>query len=239
MGRLSLGQVRVLLIIAGILVLVLTFFCIVQPNFNRAQSYDTKTEQANAEIKELQEMDATNADLESFTSLYMEGYDEFIESFPVKITQQKSIYLLYRLMISSGIDIQSISPTDSVPFYYMGNVVTSEGDRQSLQEEVAATELNEIDVVPLFEMIGSQASYTINLSGTTKQIYDCLDWISDNSEKMSVGDVNVQFDSSTGRLNGSITVNFYCLLGNGVPYEDPDVSGFTYGVDNVFGAFED
>ena len=98
MGRLSLGQVRVLLIIAGILVLVLTFFCIVQPNFNRAQSYDTKTEQANAEIKELQEMDATNADLESFTSLYMEGYDvrfQTAQAIPVFINE-----ILVRLIYS-------------------------------------------------------------------------------------------------------------------------------------------
>ena len=53
---------------------------------------------------------------------------------------------------------------------------------------------------------------------------------------MSVGDVNIQFDKSTGKLAGTIVVNFYAMLGNGVAYKEPDTTGFAYGVNNVFGA---
>ena len=58
----------------------------------------------------------------------------------------------------------------------------------------------------------------------------------ENDEKMSVGDVNIQFDKSTGKLSGTIVVNFYAMLGNGVAYKEPDTTGFAYGVNNVFGA---
>lgn len=54
---------------------------------------------------------------------------------------------------------------------------------------------------------------------------------------MSVGNVNLQFDSSSGQLKGSIGITFYCMLGNGVPYKDPDMSAFTYGMDKIFGEF--
>ena len=63
-----------------------------------------------------------------------------------------------------------------------------------------------------------------------------LSGITENDEKMSVGDVNIQFDKSTGKLAGTIVVNFYAMLGNGVAYKEPDTTGFTYGVNNVFGA---
>ena len=91
--------------------------------------------------------------------------------------------------------------------------------------------MSEITVVDMEQMVGSVASYTVELSGTTKQIYNCLDWITENDEKMSVGDVNIQFDKSTGKLSGTIVVNFY-----GVAYKEPDTTGFAYGVNNVFGA---
>ena len=97
--------------------------------------------------------------------------------------------------------------------------------------------MSEITVVDMDQMIGSTATYTINFSGTTKQVYKALDWITENKEKLSVGDVNLAFDRSSGKLAGSIGIHFYSMLGNGVPYKELDVSEFTFGVDNVFGDF--
>jgi hypothetical protein len=134
-------------------------------------------------------------------------------------------------MINTGIDIDSITPGTSTPFYYKGAL--SDGGETSEED----SNMSEITVVDMDEMIGSVATYSISFSGTTKQVYKALDWITDNEEKMSIGDVNLSFNSSTGKLSGTIGINFYCMLGNGVPYKDPDVSEFSYGVDDVFSSF--
>lgn len=239
-GKLTLAQIRVILLLAAVLLIVLTYFLIFQTNMSNAEDFDNKTKKEKERIEYLTDLESKANDLDIYTSLYTGEIDPFIKSFPVKLTQQQSLYLIYRMMIDTGVDIESVTAGAQVPFYYKGKVLDSEGDQSAAQKESEAEEkepLSEISVVEMEEMIGSTARYTINMSGSTEQIYDALDWIRDNKEKMSVGDVSLQFDSSTGVLKGSVSINFYCMLGNGVPYKDPGISSFSFGIDNVFGEF--
>lgn len=233
-GKLTLTQIRVILIIVAVLLIVLTYFLVFQTNMDKASDFDKKTAEANERVTYLESLQPKVTDLEIFTSLYTDEIDEFIQSFPVKLTQQKSAYLIYRLMINTGIDIESITPGQAAPFYYKGQVVQ---DAAPVDENTEEEPMSEITVVDMDQMVGSVATYTINVSGTTKQIYKALDWISESEEKLSIGNVNLAFNKSTGKLTGSIAINFYCMLGNGNPYKEPDISEFSYGVDNVFGDF--
>lgn len=235
-GKLTLTQIRVILILVAILFIVLTYFFIYQTNMDKVSDYEKKTEEVNERISYLESLQPLVTDLEIFTSLYVDDIDDFIQSFPVKITEQKSLYLLYRLIINTGIDVESITKGTPAPFYYKGQVLTA--GTQVPQEEIDAEPIAEISVVDMDQMIGSSATYTINFSGTVKQVYKALDWVTKSKEKLSVGIVSLQFDSSTGKLSGSMGINFYCMLGNGVPYKDPDMSEFNYGRDNIFGTFE-
>lgn len=237
-GKLTLTQIRVILILVAVLLIVLTYFLVYQTNMDKISEYEKKTTEANERITYLESLQPQVTDLEIFTSLYTDDIDDFIQSFPVKLTEQKMIYLIYRLKINTGIKLDSITKGSPVPFYYKGQVLQN-GASVSEESGDEEEELSEISVVDMEEMVGSMATYTINLSGTTKQIYNALDWVRDNKEKMSLGSVSLQFDSSTGKLAGSIAVNFYCMLGNGVPYKDPDVSEFTYGVDNIFNDYSE
>lgn len=228
-GKLTLAQIRVILILVAVMLIVATYFLVYQTNMDKAADFDKRTADTNERIAYLESLQPKVTDLEVFTSLYTDDIEDFIQSFPVKITQQKSVYLIYRLMINTGIDIESITPGEQQPFYYKGQIT----DGNENEEET----MSEITVVDMDQMIGSTATYTINFSGTTKQVYKALDWITENKEKLSVGDVNLAFDRSSGKLAGSIGIHFYSMLGNGVPYKELDVSEFTFGVDNVFGDF--
>lgn len=238
-GKLTLTQMRVILLLGAVLLIVLTYFLVYQRNMDEVSDYKKKTSDLKKRITELEGLKTEVTNLEVFTSLYTDEMDDYIQSFPVKLTQQKSVYLIYRLKINSGIDVLSITPGTQVPFYYKGNVLTSSGDQEQAKTDAEAEPLSEITVVDMDEMVGSTATYNINISGTAKQVYKALDWISQNKEKLSIGNVNLQFDKSTGKLSGSIGINFYCMLGNGVPYKEPDMSMFTYGMDgDVFGSFD-
>ncbi len=232
-GKLTLAQIRVILILVAVMFIVLTYFFVYQTNMDKAADFDKRTADTDERIAYLESLQPKVTDLEVFTSLYVDDIGDFIQSFPVKITQQKSVYLIYRLMINTGIDIESITPGEQAPFYFKGEITEGTEASDKDQEEP----LSEITVVDMDQMIGSTATYTINFSGTTKQVYKALDWITENKEKLSVGDVNLSFDRSSGKLTGSIGVNFYSMLGNGVPYKEVDISEFPLGVNNVFGDF--
>ena len=225
-GKLTLAQIRVILILVAVMLIVATYFLVYQTNMDKAADFDKRTADTNERIAYLESLQPKVTDLEVFTSLYTDDIEDFIQSFPVKITQQKSVYLIYRLMINTGIDIESITPGEQQPFYYKGQIT----DGNTAPEENEEETMSEITVVDMDQMIGSTATYTINFS-------KALDWITENKEKLSVGDVNLAFDRSSGKLAGSIGIHFYSMLGNGVPYKELDVSEFTFGVDNVFGDF--
>lgn len=239
-GKVTLAQIRVILLLAAVLLIVITYFLVFQKNMDQAANYDNMTRKEQERISYLTGLQSQADDLDIYTSLYTSYIDPFIQSFPVKLTQQKSIYLIYNMMVESGVTVESVVPGNVTPFYYKGQVLDSASAQNQAQVNVEGQEeenLSEITVVSMDQMIGSKATYTINLAGETKDIFKALDWIRDNKEKMSVGNVNVQFDSSTGQLKGSIGITFYCMFGNGVPYKDPDTSIFTYGMDKIFGEF--
>lgn len=239
-GKVTLAQIRVILLLAAVLLIVITYFLVFQKNMDQAADYDNMTRKEQERISYLTGLQSQADDLDIYTSLYTSYIDPFIQSFPVKLTQQKSIYLIYNMMVESGVTVESVVPGNVTPFYYKGQVLDSASAQNQAQVNVDGQEaetLSEITVVSMDQMIGSKVTYTVNLAGETKDIFKALDWIRDNKEKMSVGNVNVQFDSSTGQLKGSIGITFYCMLGNGVPYKDPDTSIFTYGMDKIFGEF--
>ncbi len=238
-GKFSLAQMRIMLILGAVLLLLLTYFLVFQRNMDAAATYDTKTQKANSEIGRLEALQTQVTDLEIFNSRYEEQMMDYSKSFPVKLTQEKAIYMVYRMMIQSGVEVQSMTLGNQVPFYYKGELLTSASKQEQAQKEYDKEPMSELIVKDsMEEMVGSMSVSSVNITGTTKQIYKALDWITESKEKLSIGDVDLQFDSTTGKLTGTLGVNFYCMLGNGVPYKAPDISSFSFGVDNVFGSFK-
>ena len=87
-------------------------------------------------------------------------------------------------------------------------------------------------------MVGKYSSYEIEMTGTMKQIMKALDWVSDNKEHMATNAVNFNYDSTSGKLTGTINVFFFELNGNGVAYKEPDVKGISIGTDSIFGVLK-
>lgn len=239
-GKLTLAQIRILLILGAVVLLAGTYFLVFQKNMNEAKTYETETQKLTEEITKIESLQPKITDMEIYNSRYEDEMLEYAKSFPVKLTRQKAIYMLYRLQTQSGVEIQSINVGNEFPFYYKGRLLTTTTEQEEARAENEAEPMSELLVMDsMDEMVGSMASYEINVTGTTEQIYKAFDWITENEEKLSIGDVNIAFDSSTGKLNGTIGVNFYCMLGNGVPYKEPDTSSFAIGVDgDIFGTFK-
>ncbi len=242
-GKLTLAQMRVVLVFAAILLLVLTYFLVFQKNMEEAARLESDTNTTLSKVNELEQLQPQVTDLEIFTSRYEDEMMDYTKSFPVKLTRQKSIYMLYRLQVQSGVDIQSVNVGNEYPFYYKGNLLLTTTEQSQAQLESEAEPMSELLVQEsMDEMIGSMATYEINITGKTSEVYKALDWITENEERMSVGDVNLMFDSSTGKLTGTIQVNFYCMLGNGVLYKEPNVGDteFDFGLGedvDIFGTF--
>ena len=165
------------------------------------------------------------------------------QKYPCKMTQQKAISNIYELSVASGVRLRAISPTAERTFYKDGKFLQLSGEETAEEGEAEDTELSEVEKNPeqkvsVMKMVGKVSCYEVELTGSRKQILKAFDWISGNKEPMSISAINLTFDNSTGKLTGTIAVNFFSLNGNGKPYEEPDIASIILGNKDVFGTFK-
>lgn len=237
----SINQKRVILILAGIIILACTFFLLYQPNSDKVTELQTETADYQSQINFLSTLQIQVNQLKTVTPDYTDEMTEFMDKFPSRMTQPKAIYNVYRMMIKTGIRVKAIDPGVEQTFFSAGNFLGMDGTGTTDTDAAASPGGVEADpeiLVPVNKMVGKVTAYELTVSGSLKQIEKALDWISENEEHMSVTEVTLTYDTSTGKLSGTMTVNYYAMNGNGVMYEEPDISGIMIGSKNIFGTIK-
>lgn len=122
---------------------------------------------------------------------------------------------------------------------------TAEGDTQDAMEQLEAAEQKMLE-----EGLGEEAEGGLNTEGpytgyrvtvdisysTTYQgIKNVIDMVNKHKDKVRIQSLSASFDTTSGVLSGSMTLNFYAIGGNGKPYKAPSIKGIPIGTDNIFG----
>ena len=77
-------------------------------------------------------------------------------------------------------------------------------------------------------------SFNVSYSGLKKAVQ----YIEDYGERMTIDDISVAYDDSTGRLTGTMTLNMYTMTGTPKTYLAPALDNIKLGVANLFGSVE-
>ncbi len=249
MSSLTLGQKRVILILAGVLILVCSYFLVFQKNMTRASELEQKTASLNREIDRLSELQVQVNQMRAEASSQQELVNEFVYLFPCRVPQESAIYNVYRMMVKSGIEVTSIAPGVEQDFLFEGKFIPFDGrtDVETASTPVRAegAELTEAEKNPetrvsLHEMVGKTVGYELQITGTQKQIFKAIDWVADRESPTSVTNLSLSYDSSNGKLSGTMKIFFHALNGNGTAYEDPiDLEDFQMGTDKLFGVLKE
>lgn len=243
---LTTNQKRAILIISGILIVLGVFLLIYQKNIERVTELEQDTSKKTNQVNFLSNLQLLVNEMQATTEQDQKEILTNSQEYPCKMTQQKVISNIYNLSKDSGIQLKSISPGTEKTFFKNGEFVglseegdTSSSDQSESQDnEQAPAEKNPEGKFAVNEMVGKVTNYEIELTGSRKQILKAVDWIKNNPEHMTLSSINLSFDNSTGKLTGSFVVNFFCLNGNGKPYEEPDISSIVLGNKDVFGTFK-
>lgn len=119
---------------------------------------------------------------------------------------------------SNGLQDQAVEPTE-------GNAstgaVSEAGDKaETLNEQF---------------MVAKQSRIDISFQTTNDDFLRVVNYISNYPEKTSITNATLNYDSSTGELLASMTINRYALTGTGKKYDEPDIGKISIGTDNLFG----
>ncbi len=234
---------KALLIIAGLLVCVLTYFFVFQPNQDEITALEAESSKLQSEVNRLTGMQVMVEQMRPSAEQHEAEMDMYFAEYPSRMTEQKAIYNIYRMMVDTGLRVTTIQPSKDMTFMEHGQLVTLDTAVMSENTEAgegatASAEISPETKVPINEIIGKYATYQLSIIGKKSEVYDALDWISENSEHMSVGPISLSFDSSTGKLSGTMAINYYSMNGNGISYVEPDISGIVLGSEDIFGLGE-
>lgn len=232
----SLMQKKVVLIAAGLVVLLATFFLVFQNNQDTVTELESESRNLQNQVNLFNTLQSQVNIMNKTAPEQQSAIDEFVAGFPCKVPQQKILYNLYMMMNKSGIRITAISPGDPETFLQEGQIITAE-NTNAVAASGSAVELDPETRVAVTKMVGKNSVYEIQVSGSLNQIMKALDWVSGNKEYMAVTNISLSYDSSTGKMIGAILLNFFELNGNGKAYEEPDISDISIASGNIYKLF--
>ena len=80
-----------------------------------------------------------------------------------------------------------------------------------------------------------KASMTLDCSMTYQQLKKLMDEVNLTSSCTRVSDVSVSYDSATGLLTGTVTVDKYSITGQEDNYTESPIPSMSMGTNNIFG----
>lgn len=236
MKKLTTKQKQILLFIAAGLLIIGTFMFVWTPNLDKVSEIETENTKLENQVRYLESLQTKVTELEQQSQKKESEMNEYLSCFAPKITLEKCIYYIYMLSLDSEIKVTSIEPGNEEKYFESGQIV-SDANTSNTEQEKNMTEEQLKEKKSIDQMVGKRATYKIGIQGPYDNVMAALDWVRDHEENMSLGATTLAYDSGTGELSGTIQIIFYSMLGNGESYKAPDLSGFKFGEDNIFGTF--
>lgn len=78
-------------------------------------------------------------------------------------------------------------------------------------------------------------SVLVSFQTSYEGMKEIMDYINENKDRMSVSSFTAAYDSNTGLVSGTTSVNMYSVVGTDKEYVQQNLSGVGLGTNNIFG----
>lgn len=263
--NISMRDKKILLMFLGVGIFAAGYFFGYRPQMEEAESIQASNAPLQERLNDLIKL-AENKDfyLEETDSINAK-IDEYTSAFPADIRSEDGIVLSMNMENSLDMQISNVGlgtrefiaaldGSTEDPLLNMPDETLSEQANAQTQEQIDEIEGTDVqgdkerqaasddEVANLNETLTTPVLYrtqdSMQFTGTYASLKDMVNYLADQSGRMTLDNVNASFDSSTGNLTGSITVNMFSMAGTGKTYTEPDAGSVAYGTDNIFGTIE-
>lgn len=257
LSSISNREKRMLLMLFGVILMVLSYVAVFRPQMDKASEISAQNETLDSRLDELLSMAAKKEYYQRETQNMQDEIDKYCEQFPADIKEEDGIVLAQNIEKASGITIDTVGTGVRLMVSDDGTVdegsteqqqTLSEQDNAATKEQVdkiegnteATTETQQQTDDALIE--DSPTLYrtqdTLSCKGSYENLKKAVTYINGQTGRMTVDNITMTFDSGSGGLTGTMTVNIYSMSGIGNQYSEPDAGTSTYGKKNLFGTLQ-
>lgn len=257
LSNISNREKRLLLMLFGVLLLVISYVAVFSPQMDTASEIATQNDSLNSRLNELLGMAAKKDYYQRETQNMQDQIDKYCEQFPADIKEEDGIVLAQNIEKASGITIDTVGTGVRLMVSEDGTVNEEDtSDQQTLSEQDNAATKAQVDQIEGNTEASTETQQqtadalvedtptlyrtqdTFNFTGSYENLKKAVTYINGQTGRMTVDSITMSFDSGTGGLTGTITVNIYSMSGIGNQYSEPDTGTSTYGKKNLFGTLE-
>ncbi|HCF14685.1 MAG TPA: pilus assembly protein PilO [Eubacterium sp.] len=256
---------KLLIILAGVAILALTYFLIFMPQSNKRDSLKNENMNLKSQYNQLSALAAKADDYTKKTKDMSDAMQQVYDNFPSYLQIENGIMDAVAIEKSTNTNITELtvgSPTAIDVNNPTGDAGTASSSGSSTDS--STTDSSNADSSQAADSNSSQSQTTDGSTGdgststgsakstvTGYQLYDVstvmafkteyhglkamLGEVIGSSQKKTISTLNVSFDDSTGKLTGEMLVDSYFLYGLDKPYEAPYIPAVPHGTNNLFG----
>lgn len=255
LSKMSMRDKRILLMLLGIVVFVLGYFLVFQPQMAKAEEIEAQNVPLREKLNQLVEIEENQDYYISETNKYNQHVTDYTNMFPSDVKEEDAVLLGKGMEDKLGMWIFKMDFADQE---FVASLDTSglnngsEGDDSTLSEQAnqpTKDQINEIEgadgteadtsAAPDSLDLNSVALYrvknTMEFNGTYQELKDLVDYLAADASRLTIDSVDIDFSASTGDLGGTVVVNMYSMTGTGRTYTTPDISSVVLGNHNLFG----
>lgn len=249
----STREKKLLIILAGVAILALTYFLIFIPQSNKRDSLKSENMNMKSQYNQISALAAKADDYTKKTKDMSDAMQQVYDNFPSYLQIENGIMDAVAIEKSTNTNITELtvgSPTAIDVNNPTGEAGTDSSSGSS--SDSSTTDSSNADSLQSFQTAdGSTSSSSAKSTVTGYQLYDVstvmafkteyhglkamLGKVIGSSQKKTISTLNVSFDDSTGKLTGEMLVDSYFLYGLDKPYEAPYIPAVPHGTNNLFG----
>ena len=254
---------KLLIILAGVAILALTYFLIFIPQSNKRDSLKSENMNLKSQYNQLSALAAKADDYTKKTKDMSDAMQQVYDNFPSYLHIENGIMdavaiekstntNITELTVGSPTAIDVNNPTGEAGTDSSSGSTTDSSNTDSSQSSQTADGNSSQSQTDDGSAAGSgTSSGSAKSTVTGYQLYDVstvmafkteyhglkamLGEVIGSSQKKTISTLNVSFDDSTGKLTGEMLVDSYFLYGLDKPYEAPYIPAVPHGTNNLFG----
>lgn len=259
LSSISNREKRILLMLFGVLLLVASYLFVFRPQMESATEISDQNTTLDARLNQLLGMAAKKEYYQRKTEEMQQEIDSYCAKFPADIKEEDGIVLAQNIEKFSGVSIETVGTGVRQMISEDGTIDDSQdsGNQQTLSEQDNAATKEQVDQIEGNTEASTETGQTqsadalvedtptlyrtqdtLEYTGTYANLKKAVLYINSQTGRMTVDNITMTFDSATGGLTGTITVNIYSMSGIGTTYQEPDAGTSVYGKKNLFGTLE-
>lgn len=226
MGRIKITgkQIRACLVLISLSIFLYMYLVVYKNDKKDTEQLAQELTEVLRQTEERKTILADAQNVEEKILVLQDQMNQLLQRYPSRITLPGVLMFLQKFEEENDLKVITSVVEDITDFY--DTTVPVRDTQQATEAESAEC------------MKGKKCSIRLSYQSSYEQLKACMKYINDYPERITLDDISMAYDHTTGFITGNMTITLYAIEGSGLPYEEPDLDDISIGKDVIFETIE-